>query len=359
MIKKGAYPAADPSVLAPKSDHYEFAGPLGAFAVSTTVPLFTYALSYYCNEEVGCPFPPQSWRGSFDMMIEGIKESLFDGQAWIIYFGWYAFCVAAWALIPGEELEGTELRTGGKLTYRINALRTLIASFFVTFALIAVKGPAGFTFLYDHWVGLITASLFNSIVQAVFVYVQSFGAGRLLAKGGNTGNVMYDWYIGRELNPRIGQFDIKYFNELRPGLILWALLDISAACHQYIRLNGTITDSMILVNIFHILYVIDGLYNEPAILTTMDITTDGFGFMLSVGDLTWVPFVYSLQARYLAFHPVHLGLVSSLAIFAFNGLGYYIFRVTNNEKNDFRNGKNKKSEFLIPMQCYPLFPLPS
>jgi hypothetical protein len=27
----------------------------------------------------------------------------------------------------------------------------------------------------------------------------------------------------------------------------------------------------------------------------MDITTDGFGFMLAFGDLAWVPFTYTLQ----------------------------------------------------------------
>lgn len=76
----------------------------------------------------------------------------------------------------------------------------------------------------------------------------------------------------------------------------------------------------------------------------MDITTDGFGFMLSFGDLVWVPFTYGLQARYLAFHPVQLGLVWSLAIIAVKLTGLYIFRVSNNEKGDFRNGKNPKSE---------------
>lgn len=100
---------------------------------------------------------------------------------------------------------------------------------------------------------------------------------------------------------------------------------------------------MILVVLFHGWYVIDGLYNEPAILTTMDITTDGFGFMLSVGDLTWVPFVYSLQARYLAFVPLDLGLLATIGVLAVNGLGYYIFRTSNGEKNDFRNGKNPKN----------------
>lgn len=42
---------------------------------------------------------------------------------------------------------------------------------------------------------------------------------------------------------------------------------------------------MVSVNIFQGLYVWDALYNERAILTTMDITTDGFGWMLAFGDL--------------------------------------------------------------------------
>jgi delta14-sterol reductase len=58
-----------------------------------------------------------------------------------------------------------------------------------------------------------------------------------------------------------------------------------------------VSGSMVCVNAFQLLYVWDALYNEQAILTTMDITTDGFGYMLAFGDLTWVPFTYSLQAR--------------------------------------------------------------
>ena len=51
---------------------------------------------------------------------------------------------------------------------------------------------------------------------------------------------------------------------------------------------GRVTDSMWLVVAFQGVYVFDALWNEPAILTTMDITTDGFGFMLAAGDLLWV-----------------------------------------------------------------------
>lgn len=67
--------------------------------------------------------------------------------------------------------------------------------------------------------------------------------------------------------------------------------------------TGAVTAPLVLVCIFHGIYVLDALWFEKAILTTMDITTDGFGFMLVFGDLAWVPFTYSLQARYLVDHP--------------------------------------------------------
>lgn len=82
----------------------------------------------------------------------------------------------------------------------------------------------------------------------------------------------------------------------------------------------------------------------------MDITTDGFGFMLAIGDLTWVPFVYSLQARYLAFHSVDLGPIWTIGILLTNLLGYYVFRDANGEKNDFRNGRNPKSCHLFNLE---------
>lgn len=127
---------------------------------------------------------------------------------------------------------------------------------------------------------------------------------------------------------------------------------------------------MWLVLAFQTWYVTDSLYNEvrqisvlvsptfpthihsqPALFTTMDITSDGFGFMLAVGDLLWVPFTYTLQARYLAFHPVELGPVKTAAILVLNCIGYYIFRDSNGEKNDFRNGMNPKGAFQLKRRC--------
>jgi Delta14-sterol reductase len=80
----------------------------------------------------------------------------------------------------------------------------------------------------------------------------------------------------------------------------------------------------------------DALYHESAILTTMDITTDGFGFMLCFGDLSWVPFIYSFHARYLVDHDPHLTCGQVLCILSIYALGFYIFRSANSEKDAFR-----------------------
>lgn len=331
------------TMLNPKSHEYEFGGPFGAAAVSILTPFFSYLLYFGCNEKVGCALLPRYPEVIAHNLVKGVKESFFDWQAWAIYFAWYAFCVLAWAILPGKDVQGTELRTGKKLRYKINAFVTFLAAAAVSGLIIVTQGAKVFDDLfYGHWPGLITASIAMAIAQSIYVYVESFKANKLLALGGNTGNHLYDWFIGRELNPRIGSFDIKTFNELRPGIIFWFLLDLSCVCHQFVKLNGRITDSMALAFVFHSCYIIDSLFNESSILTQMDITTDGFGFMLSIGDLTWVPFVYGLQARYLAFRPKDLGILASLAIFALNFTGYYIFRTANSEKNDFRNGNNAK-----------------
>lgn len=99
----------------------------------------------------------------------------------------------------------------------------------------------------------------------------------------------------------------------------------------------------------------------------MDIVHDGFGLMLVFGDLAWVPFTYGLQAAFLVVHPQTLSSLKAAAIITLNGnrlsalfccsaekwlkmnnepiccccflpsgIGYYIFRQSNSQKNQFR-----------------------
>lgn len=334
-------------ILNPPTESYEFCGPLGALLVTLGTPFLVYALFFICNDSSqACSLPTLDSLRQLHVLLD-MKWwiSLWDMDAAILYLAWYLFCVVAWIILPGRWIEGLALRTGVKKSYKVNGYSTFLVSVGLTLGYIFYCGPEFFTFLYGKWVGFITASLLMSLVQSLYCYISSFYGDKLLALGGNTGNVVYDFFIGRELNPSIGLFDIKSFNEIRPGMILWALLDISMVCEQAVRRGGfsQVTDSMWLVVAFQCWYIADSLYNESAIFSVMDITTDGFGFMLAFGDLTWVPFVFSIQARYLVFNQLELGLFWIGIIFGFNLLGYYIFRTANGDKNDVRSGRNPKN----------------
>ena len=59
----------------------------------------------------------------------------------------------------------------------------------------------------------------------------------------------------------------------------WIMLNLGMTAHAVQR-NGSVGAALLLVNAFQLLYVVDSVWFESAILTTMDITQEGFGFML-------------------------------------------------------------------------------
>merc|ERR1712070_1340734 len=75
----------------------------------------------------------------------------------------------------------------------------------------AAAGMVDLAYLYDDYVALAGSSIALSAGLAAYLYAKSFTPGALLAHGGNSGNAIYDFFMGRELNPRIGSFDLKSF----------------------------------------------------------------------------------------------------------------------------------------------------
>ncbi|KAL8863613.1 MAG: hypothetical protein Q9178_000295 [Gyalolechia marmorata] len=359
------------SVPPAKTHNYEFLGPPGALAISIGAPFVCYLAAFLCNDISGCPIPSALHPRSIS--LAKLKEEVAwprDGiwglaslRVTGLVLAYYLSSLVLQAALPGLVQPGVKLRSGGRLEYKFNAFSSAITILFFAGIGTYLKGPdfALWTFIWDNYIQLITANLGIAFALSCFVYYRSFSvkAGnkdkRELAAGGHSGNLIYDWFIGRELNPRItfpviGAIDIKAFCELRPGMLGWVLLNLAFVAHQY-KMYDFVSDSIILITVFQSAYVFDALWMEPAILSTMDITTDGFGFMLAFGDLVWLPFIYSLQARYLAIYPVQLGIPGVAGVLTVQALGYWIFRSANNEKNRFRtNPKDPRIAHLQYME---------
>lgn len=153
------------------------------------------------------------------------------GKRSYFYLTWWAILILLLFLLPGKTVYGTPVNEkGDRLKYKINGFTSFILILTVIGIAVLMKGFKVMDFFYDHYIGLLFVAYVYSVLQCTFLYIWSFYGNRQLAKGGNTGYHVYDFWMGRELNPRIGSFDFKQFNELRPGMILWAVLDIAFVC---------------------------------------------------------------------------------------------------------------------------------
>jgi len=260
-----------------------------------------------------------------------------------VFVGWNVFLAMLWAVVPARWVEGVVLSDGTKLKYKMNGLASLVIISLLVVVVHTLDGGESLCWLHDHQLELATSSVIFAAFLSVYLFASAkMNSSSMKAAPGSTGVLHYDFFMGHELNPRIGDFDLKTFFELRPGLIGWAVLNAAMAAKQH-QTFGSVSVSMIMVNAFQLIYVIDALWNEAAILTTMDITTDGFGFMLAFGDLAWVPFTYGLQARYLAHTNVELTAVQAAVILLVTLCGFVIFRGANGQKNTFRSNPTDPS----------------
>ncbi|KAM7367598.1 hypothetical protein PAMP_013884 [Pampus punctatissimus] len=341
QLEEEAKLAAAPAAFL--STPLDFGGKIGAYFWLLFLPAWVLFLVLQVNLEDPSltnfppPLPP--------------LEAFWSAQALGFVILWISFQALLYTLPVGKLSEGMPLRSGERLKYRTNGFFAIVVSAAAVAA--AVHQGVDLTYIHSHFLQLAVATFLISVLLSVYLYARSrYAAPEQLALGGNSGNVIYDFFKGHELNPRIKDFDLKFFFEMRPGLIGWCLINFAMALAE-MKQQGLDAPSyaMILVNLFQLLYVVDGLWNEEAILTTMDLMHDGFGFMLAFGDLVWVPFTYTLQAYYLVSHPNPLSPLVLTAIVLLKLIGFYIFRKSNSEKNAFR--RNPSDPKLSHLKTIP------
>lgn len=317
--------------LNPRTTHYEWMGPWGPLVIVPSLPVTVAAINALCSATTcsvaSAPRVVSLVIDEFHLAAPHISLAL------IVELLWIGFHAALYLSHLGEVVPGLPLRTGKKLNYNINGLNAFVICHALAFVLHYV-GLINLGWIADMFFPLAIAAIIISTAGSVLLYVTSFRSGALLALGGNTGNPIYDFWVGRELNPRTGELDWKCMCELRPGLIGWSLIAWSFAVRA--MQEGTLTPAHVLVCVFQSWYVLDAFWFESAIASTMDITTDGFGFMLCFGDLAWVPFLYTLQSKFLYHWPQYHELTYLIPVALLNVLGYIVFRGANNEKDRFR-----------------------
>ena len=85
------------------------------------------------------------------------------------------------------------------------------------------------TIVYDHWPALVVIANIWGNLLAFFTFVKAYYFPTHAEDRKFSGNVLYDYFMGIEFNPRIGDLDFKLFFNGRPGICGWTVINISFA----------------------------------------------------------------------------------------------------------------------------------
>lgn len=103
---------------------------IGAFGVTFGLPILVYLFAFLCNDISGCPVPsalsPKSLTLEQLKLETGWPEEgimgLFDVEVLGYVLAYYASSLLLQIILPGNVVEGTKLRSGGTLKYKMNGM---------------------------------------------------------------------------------------------------------------------------------------------------------------------------------------------------------------------------------------------
>jgi len=309
----------------------EFGGPIGATLIMVWSHCWMYYLWLSLEFYQGGVFFPNDWTTFTSQMSHAIPTY----KTFIVYWGFILFQVVIAVILPGPIVKGLPVPTENNKQH--DYLCNGISCWYLTLILTGVLYYYDIfkvTFLIENMGSLIT----TAIIAGDFVSVCIYLAGIFQAKQIRMyGNIIYDFFMGSYLNPRIGIFDFKMFAEIRASWSQLFLLTLAAALKQYETI-GYITNSMIIMLVAHGLYSNACMKGEECIPTTWDIFYEKFGWMLIFWNLAGVPYVYCFQSVYLLKNSDinHSNLVTAIMLVVLV-TAYYIWDTSQSQKNTFRS----------------------
>lgn len=234
-----------------ETDEFEFGGSFGAAALMIGFPLLMWYMwigATYYNGQLPVPSANQSWGGFVRHLAHLVYEGAYPtAKAWAVYWTFFIFEALMYAVsygpkvsklthrrycyMPGVMTQGRPLRHegGNKLPYYCSAY----TSWYATIAIAAILHITGIFPLYtliDEFGSIMSVAILSGFLNSIIVYVQAFVRGRTVRL---TGYPIYDFFMGAELNPRIGILDFKMFYEVRIPWFILFLITASVAARQY------------------------------------------------------------------------------------------------------------------------------
>ncbi|SPQ21980.1 55fbf3ed-6680-4ac1-9533-52ab4615a1c0 [Thermothielavioides terrestris] len=355
-VVDGWAPGTDPKV--DLSGEYEFGGPWFVSLMMVGFPVLMWYMWIGATAYDGrfpTPAPGQSWADFGRHLVHLVYTGAFPhAKAWLMYWTFFVLEGAFYCLMPGVWAYGKPLphEGGRQLKYYCSAY----TSFYTTIALALGLHFSGLFPLYtilDEFGPLLSVSIISGWLVAIVAYVSALARG---AQHRMSGNHVYDFFMGAELNPRMfGILDFKMFFEVRLPWYILFLISLAAAARQWER-YGYVSGEVGFILMAHFLYANATSKGEELIVTTWDMYYEKWGFMLIFWNLSGVPLSYCHCTIYLANHApeeYRWSRPALAALYVSYIFVYWVWDSANSQKNRYRAMTRGK---LIKRNTFPQVP---
>jgi 7-dehydrocholesterol reductase len=260
----------------------------------SAIPILTLTIWYICAKCNGNLFEfyniirkfPSIYAVFYEIVLQRFYLTKF---AFLTVGSFFVWAILMTILLPGENSNGSVTINGNVPTYKNNGLLyhfvTTIA-FFMIATYLEIYTPYSVAVIYDRYDEILVACNVIGFFFCWFLYFKGifFPSSTDCS---TTGNVIFDYYWGTELHPRIFGVDVKLITNCRFGMAVWHLVGIIFVWKCF-KVNGFV-DSIFVSSALTTIYLTKFFHWESGYTKTIDIALDRAGFYICYGCICWVP----------------------------------------------------------------------
>lgn len=270
-------------------------------------------------------------------MIDAVMPTK-EACAILLVFNLLALIFYAW---PGPTAYGPVTANGVRPAYTDNGIAHCVLS---TVAFLA-GSELGFgcwrlSIFFTHFAPLVGALNVFGLLFCAFLYVKGMRFPSGPDSGTSGRGMLFDYYWGCELYPRIWGVDVKKMVNCRFSMTFWQLAGISFTAASY-EAHGTLDPGLVLCALSQYLYLAKFYVWEIGYMRSIDIIVDRAGFYETWGCLCWVPAVYTLHTRCAVLTPSGLAWPPAIAIFTVGLVGVLLNFWADDQRQRFREKKGE------------------